>query len=155
MKFKLYSLGLLVFLLLLVFFLFFFLGGKREPLPVEAPRSAESFKKADELVEVLVRGIKEGNARLLLKISSSELKKEKGGKVGLEDEWKKCAIFLNEIGGGWRIVRFKKYGDVAVMEISVESEKKERGAFFLFTKENSRWKVRDFWYLQDGRNSLK
>jgi hypothetical protein len=155
MRFKLYSLGLLVLLLLLVFFLFFsFEKRKREPLPVEAPRSSESLKKAEELLEALVRGVKEKNVRLLLKISSSELKKEKGGKVGLENEWKKCSVFLNEIEGRWKIVKFKDYGNVAITEISVESEEKERSAFFLFRKENSRWKVRDFWYLQDGGNSL-
>jgi hypothetical protein len=154
MRFKFYSLGLLVLLLLLVFFLFFFFEGRKEPLSIEAPRSSESFKKADELLEALVRGIKEGNVRLLLKISSSELKKEKGGKVGLENEWKKCSVFLNEIEGKWKIMKFKDYGNIAITEISVEGKEGKKSAFFLFKKENSRWKVRDFWYLQDGGNSL-
>ncbi len=153
MRFKLYSLSLLLLLLLLVFFLFFFEKG-REPLPVEAPRSSESFKKADELLEALVRGIKKGNVHLLLKISSSELKKEKGGKVSLENEWKKCSIFLNEIEGKWKIVKFKDYGNITITEISVGNKERKRNAFFLFKKENSRWKVRDFWCLQHEGNSL-
>jgi hypothetical protein len=154
MRFKLYSLGLLVLLFLLVFFFFFFFDKKKEPLPVEAPRSSENFKRASELLEALVRGIKEDNIHLLLEISSSDLKKEKGGRVGLEDEWKKCITFLNEIAGEWKIVKFKDYGSVAITEISVGNEESKRKAFFFFRKKNSRWKVRDFWYFQNGGNSL-
>lgn len=154
MRFKFYFLTLLALLLLLVFFFLFSFEKRKEPLPVEAPRSAESFKKADELLEVLVRGIKKENLRLLLKISSSDLKKEKGGRGGLENEWEKCTTFLNEIEGKWKVARFKEYGGVAIVEVSVEGKRKRRNAFFLFRKEELKWKVRDFWYLQEGGNSL-
>jgi hypothetical protein len=153
MRFKIYSLLLLLLLLSIIISFFLFIK-KPEPLPVEAPRSSESLMRADELGETLVRGIKEENIPLLKKLTSPDLKKEKSTEVNLENEWRKCGAFLNEFKGSWEVERFKDYGGLVIMEISVKSRRGKRRAIFVLKEEDLRWRVRDFWCFQDDKNGL-
>ncbi len=119
---------------------------KPAPLPVTASRFAQSSRE-ERLIATLVAALKEGNLPLLMKITSSELK-EKEGVLGLEEKWKECLSYLNGIRGTWKIGRLENYDQVALVEITVENTKEKRSTIFILEREDSNWRVRDFWSFQ-------